>query len=142
MFGSLMVPLLVGCDPMTKGEFVGSYTTELCEHIMMCGDQAELTFDGILDQSDCFSLEEPGVGDWGVGCKMRQKDAEACLAAMDELTCPAAEGTLADRPLACETVFHSCDTTTASDDDAEEAPAPADPPSDSDVPEDSDAPAE
>jgi hypothetical protein len=135
----LVIPALVGCDPLTKGEFVAAYTTSLCEHQLVCGDQAEMTFDGISDVDACYVIAEPEVGRWGQGCRFRAQDAEACLADMALLQCPPAVGTLAERPLSCEEVYFRCDTV--------ETPAPVEPtepmePEDTDAGSDTDAPAE
>jgi len=126
----LLVSAVSGCESLSKGDFVISYTTSLCEHELMCGDQALLTYDGILDVDDCIKVREHEVGVWGQGCRFRVKDAEVCLADMAALTCPPAEGTLADRPLSCEAVYFSCEATPSTDDTEEEPQS---------TPEDSDA---
>lgn len=107
----LLLIALSGCDALTKGEFVGAYTNALCEHELMCGDQALMTYEGILTVEDCVEVRAHDVGVWGQGCRFRAKDAEACLADMEALTCPPAVGSLADRPVSCETVYFDCDPT-------------------------------
>jgi hypothetical protein len=106
----------------------------------MCGDQAEMTFEGILSVDDCYTIEEPNVGRWGQGCRFRPRDAEACLADMELLQCPPAAGTLAERPLSCEEVFFGCDTIPETEPAASEQPS--EPSEDTDASTETDAPAE
>ncbi len=109
MRAALATLLLAGCG-IYEGDFVDQYTTNLCEHTLACSDNAELTFDGVLDVEDCFELRLGDVGAWGAGCKFRPGPAEDCLADMATLTCPPAEGTLAERPVSCEGVYVDCST--------------------------------
>lgn len=142
----LIAPLFVGCG-MPESEFVVGYTEALCEHALTCGDQAELTFDGILTQDDCVLRKEEEVALWGAGCRFRGVDAEQCLLDMQTLQCPAAEGALADTPVSCEAVYVDCSKPPSADDigddegdgsDGSDTDAPTEP-SDTDEGDDTDA---
>ena len=117
------LPLMfVACGPQ-EGEFLVSYNTALCKHTLACSDQATLTFDGILTQEDCEGATIDDVQLWGAGCRYVASTASQCLLDMDALKCPAAAGTLADRPASCGLVYTDCppagseDTTPAEDTD-------------------------
>lgn len=125
----LTLPLLAAACGLDEGIFADEYTQALCQHELACGDQAELTFDGILTADDCYTVRIADVGAWGAGCRYKPSDAEVCLADMQSLVCPAGDGLLADRPLSCETVYFDCPTTqprTPTDDEPEADPVPAD----------------
>jgi hypothetical protein len=92
-----------------REEFVVEYTNHLCAHKLTCGNQADLTFDGILTVEDCVEREQSFVGEWGLGCRFRAGDAVTCLEDMAALTCPAGDGQLADVPLSCTPVYSDCD---------------------------------
>lgn len=102
------VVLVAGCGGMAENEFMPAYVEAFCEHVLTCSDEAELTFDGILTVEDCVLQREAEIARWGVGCKYRPLEAAACLDGMAALQCPAAEGTLADRPAACLPVYTEC----------------------------------
>lgn len=121
MRAALLLTLLAACGGIPENEFIPGYTTALCEHELTCADPAELTFNGILTVDDCVLQREAEVAGWGVGCKYRAGDAAVCLEDMALLQCPAAEGTLAERPASCLPVYFDCtvvDETEADDTDA------------------------
>ena len=95
------------CGPV-EGDFLVGYRTALCEHTLACGDQANLTFDGILTQGDCETFYTEAVQNWGAGCRFNGNTADQCLLDIQALTCPATEGELAPRPVSCEAVYTDC----------------------------------
>jgi hypothetical protein len=105
---ALLTLILAACGGIPENEFIPGYTTALCEHELICGDPAQLTFEGVLTVDDCVRRREAEVATWGVGCKYRAGDAAVCLEDMALLQCPAAEGTLADRPSSCLPVYFDC----------------------------------
>lgn len=133
MIPLLGAALLTGCG-MKESDFIVQYTTTLCEQVMECSDQAELTFDGILDAQDCYDVKIEEVADWGVGCSFKGVKAEDCLADMALLTCPPAAGDLPERPASCDVIYVRCSTTEVVEDTTEttEDPVDTDPPEDTD----------
>lgn len=104
---ALSLVALIGCG-IEEAEFVETYTNSLCDHVMACSTESVLTFDGIVTVDDCYLDRYNDVGEWGAGCKYRATAAEDCLADMATLTCPAAEGELAERPPSCDFVYFEC----------------------------------
>lgn len=104
----LLALMVTACGGMDESEFVAAYTDSWCEHLITCSNSAELTFEGITSVETCRPYVEPEVGLWGRGCKYRPSAAAECLDAVALVTCPAAEGTLAERPSACDFVYTAC----------------------------------
>jgi hypothetical protein len=101
-----LLPLIAACGT-EELEFLETYNTLRCEHILACGDEAQLRFEGILSQETCEDRSLEDLSEWGLGCRYRPTAAQECLFAMETLTCPG-DGALAERPPACQTVYFDC----------------------------------
>lgn len=116
VFGVML--LCSGCG-LTQGDFTTEYTAAWCDYLLACGDQSELTFDGILTAEDCVANYQTEVALMGAGCKYKAPAARQCIDALATTPACPLEGEPFESglPAICDEVYVECsgegDTTDA-----------------------------
>ena len=107
LMACLVVSGLVGCG-VSRNEFVPEYAASYCDYYMECGDQAQLTFDGVLTTDDCIALYGPDIEAQNAACKFKNGAAKDCLETLPMATCPADGDVDAGLPVTCHEVYVNC----------------------------------
>lgn len=110
--------LSAACGKLSEEEFVYSYTESYCTKWLDCVDPALAVFDGIDSAEACEADIGNTLGDRANLCKLVRRNAEDCLLAMADMSCPSDGKDLdTELPSVCSFVWKNCDPSAEVSDD-------------------------
>lgn len=101
---------VAGCARVSEAEFVPVYASVYCDRYFECADAAQLTFEGLDDESDCIAVVGPTVAERSDACKLVDNLAQDCIDELSVVRCPTSGTQFSDVvPNVCQDVWEECE---------------------------------